>query len=138
MSRLVEFLSKHVNRGDCTCGKCFDASPNPQQPTGHTADLIFFKVSLSNEPSREEFEEIIKQEFPHWLDGKEHSYLETGADVGDQGLAMMAMGAGALLDTWNLLTPDTVLGKDIDKDLRMKMAGMGYITIKADRGVAQR
>ena len=133
MSHLVEFLSKHVERGDCTCGKCIDASPNPKQPTGHTADLIFFKVRLINEPNRGEFEEIIKAEFPHWLDGKEHSYLETGADVGDQGLAMMAMGAGALLDVWNLLTPDTVLGPDLDPQLRMQMAGSGFITIKVDR-----
>lgn len=99
---------------------------------GHTADVIFFKVEGSK-LERDKFVELVKAEFPHWLDGKEHSYLQTGADIGDQGLALAAMGAGSLLGLWKLLTPRSVLGKDCPDDICMQMAGMGMITIKADQ-----
>jgi hypothetical protein len=91
---LVEYVIKHTERGPCQCGKCFDAVKNPEskQPKGHTADLTFFKVRKTNNPDAKEFRKLVEKGFPHWLDGKEHSYLETGGDIGDQGLALMAMG----------------------------------------------
>jgi len=131
---LYEFVLDHAIRGACQCGKCIDAPPNPEklQPIGHTADLIFFKVALKRVIPKEEmkttFLELIKKEQPHWLDGKEHSYLETGADIGDQGVAMMAMGMGKLLGVWELLTPESVL-PGIPDHLKMMMAGRGFISI---------
>jgi hypothetical protein len=91
--------------------------------------LIFFKVA-SRDASKKEFEALARKEFPVWFDGKEHSYLETGADMGDQGIALMTMGLGSLLGTWNLLTP-AILGFSSDDPLAKQMAGMGMITIQA-------
>ena len=93
---LIGYITKHIERGPCQCGKCLDAVKNPEnkQPKGHTADLTFFKVRKTNNPDAEEFKKLVEKEFPHWLDGKEHSYLETGGDIGDQGQALMAMGLG--------------------------------------------
>jgi len=129
---LVEYVLNHVEKGPCQCGRCADAIKNPEskQPKGHTADLTFFKVSKTNNPNAKEFRMLIEQEFPHWLDGKEHSYLETGGDIGDQGLALMAMGLGELLGIWELMTPNSMV-PFLDKEIRMKIAGTGYITIKA-------
>jgi len=126
---VAEYVSRHAVRGACQCGKCFDAPANPDQhqPIGHTADLVFFKVA-AREANRSEFERLVNAEFPHWLDGKEHSYLDTGGDIGDQGLAMMAMGLGAILGTWKLMTPAML---DIPDDLKIQMAGVGFITIQA-------
>ncbi len=132
---LIDYVAKHTERGPCQCGKCFDAIKNPgdKQPEGHTANLTFFKVRKVNRPDPEEFRRLVKEEFPHWLDGKEHSYLETGGDIGDQGLALMAMGLGELLDIWELLTPNSIV-PFLDEEMRMKMAGTGYITIRAKTG----
>jgi len=131
---LYEFVLDHAIRGVCQCGQCIDAPPNPEklQPIGHTADLIFFKVALKKVITEEEmkttFLELIKKEQPHWLDGKEHNYLEMGANIGDQGVAMMAMGMGNLLGVWDLLTPESVL-PGIPDHLKMMMAGRGLISI---------
>lgn len=131
---LIDYVVKYTERGPCQCKKCSDAVENPgsKQPEGHTADLTFFKVRKVNNPDAGEFKKLVEEEFPHWLDGKEHSYLETGGDIGDQGLALMAMGLGELLGVWGLMTPNSVV-PFLDKEMRMKIAGAGYIAIKTKK-----
>jgi hypothetical protein len=99
---------------------------DPKQPFGHTADLVFFEVTKSEDADAETFEALVEEEYPHWLDGHEHSYLHVGGDVGDQGLALMAMGLGALLGLWTLITPK-MLG--VSDELVVQMAGMGMVSI---------
>jgi hypothetical protein len=127
---LYDYVSAHAVRGACTCGKCFDAPANAaeQQPSGHTVDLSFFKVA-ANGGSKEEFLALVKAEFPSWLDGREHSYLEVGGDIGDQGVALMAIGLGHLLGAWKALTPNTLL-PSLPEDLKMQMAGQGFIALQ--------
>lgn len=129
--KLYEYTADNVIRGACQCGKCFDApnSPENKQPSGHTADLVFFKVAKKESASGKEFRAMVKEEFPHWLDSKEHSYIEMGADMGDQGIALMTMGLGKLLNVWDLLTPESVM-PFLPDDLKMQMAGQGMVTIK--------
>lgn len=129
MNKLYEYVAAHAVRGDCTCGKCIDAAADPKQPSGHTADLIFFKVA-AKDADADTMRALICAEQPHWLDGKEHSYLQTGGDMGDQGIALMTMGLGAILGLWKLLTPNML---PIPDDLKMQMAGMGYVIIQATK-----
>ena len=142
---LATYVLTFTERGACMCGRCADAPENPEQkqPTGHTADLIFFKVraaarqveslvapSQTHLPSKEMFLEKVRAEFPQWLDGRSRTYMETGADMGDQGLALMTMGLGSLLGAFELQTPrDMVPG--IDDARATQMAGMGYLGFKA-------
>ncbi len=125
---LVEFVQRHSVRGACTCGRCIDAPENPveQQPNGHTADLVFFKVAAANDPVREDFEALVYPRFPHWLDGKGHNYLEMGGDMGDQGIALQTMGLGTILGTWELLTPHNL---GITGDDAMELAGRGMVVV---------
>ncbi len=127
---MIDYLQKHVERGACTCGKCADAPDNPEekQPEGHTVDMIFFKVA-NKDAEKEEFLKLVQEKFPHWLDGNEHSYYETGGDIGDQGLALMAMGLGKILGIWEVMTPLTMI-PDIDEALAQQMAGAGMISIQ--------
>jgi hypothetical protein len=103
---LADYVLAHSIRGACTCGKCLDAPDDPKekQPHRHTVDLTFFKVA-ANGGDKEEFLSLVKQEYPHWLDGTEHSYLQVGADMGDQGIALMTIGLGDLLGVWRALSP---------------------------------
>jgi hypothetical protein len=127
--KLHQYVEYYAARGDCTCGKCIDAPEKPAQPGGfHTADVFFFKVAAKPSANAAAMRELVKAEFPHWLDGREHSYLETAGDIGDQGMALTAMGLGAVLGLWSLLTPRML---PIPEDLRAQMAGMGMVTIQA-------
>lgn len=128
----MDFVSKYVLRGACKCGKCFDAPSNPQekQPGGHTVDLTFFKVALAEEADKQEFEKIVRSEFPQYFDGKEHSYLEVGGDIGDQDAALMLIGAGHLFGIWQALSPSTMM-PFLDEQMKQQMAGMGMVSLKA-------
>ena len=133
MTELIKYINEHSIRGACTCGQCIDAPENPEekQPEGHTANVEFFKVSLRNEPDAEILRKLVmdnKGEFndANLFDGKEHSYIEIGAWIGDQGYALILMGMGELLGLWKLLTP-TSFG--MPEELRQMMAGQGLVTI---------
>ena len=128
---LRDYVEKYALRGACTCGRCCDAVENPEkhQPTGETIDLTFFKVGKHCDANKEEFQRIAKKEFPHWFDGKEHSYLQAGADIGDQGKCLMAFGLGHLLGAWKCYCPETMM-PFMDDDSKKLMAGNGMISIK--------
>lgn len=100
------------------------------------ADVIFFGVKKGDAATAEGLRAALsahKGEFCECdpLDGQEHSYIELGAWVGDQGEALTMMGLGAALGMWRLLTPNTILGKDAPADLVQQMAGAGYVFMQA-------
>ena len=137
MSSLIDYVLMHAVRGECQCGRCFDNSGTPQnnQPNGHTADLCFFKMAAANNPSKDELTVLIKSHRGNYnevdlFDGKEHSYIEIGGWIGDQGLALMLMGLGEILGIWRLMTPKTIF-KNFPEDMQMEMAGNGYVTVMA-------
>ena len=128
---LAKYVMKHTIRGACTCGKCFDAPKNPEekQPIGHTVNLTFFKVAM-NGGDKDEFLTLVSQEYPNWLDGKEHSYIQVGSEIGDQGIALLTIGLGHLLGVWKALTPDTMMSF-LPEDLKQQMAGQGYVSLQS-------
>lgn len=128
--RLIDYVSRHVERGECKCGRCSDAGNRPD-PDGHTADLVFFKVAKRGEPTREEFERLTKGHRGEFcdcdpFDGNEHNYIELGGWIGDQGLAMQYMGLGSLVGAFRLMTPKTMGFPD---DLVMQMAELGLVSV---------
>jgi hypothetical protein len=142
--KLVQYIQTYSQRGPCQCGQCVVLTPDgfapasiiPEVPKDHTADLVFFKVHQRNGASAADLKVAIlahagEYEDVNLFDHQEHSYLEIGGFVGDQGLAMQLMGLGALLGLWKLLTPYTVLGKNLDPDRAMSLAQAGLVTILA-------
>ena len=129
--KLSEYVLKFAERGACTCGKCFNAPPNPEekQSAGHTINLTFFKMSAKG-GNKEEFLSIVREEYPEWLDGKEHSYINVGGEMGDQGLALMTIGLGHLLGAWKALSPDTLI-PSLPLDLKKQMAGAGVVNLQS-------
>lgn len=128
--KLWEYVGNHTNRGDCRCGLCVDGKDDPKQPFGHTADLVFFEVTKTEDADADAFLGLVEAEFPHWLDGEEHSYIEMGADIGDQGMALQAMGLGTLLGIWGLLSPKV---HGISDAMALQMAGVGYLSIQVKK-----
>jgi hypothetical protein len=128
---LLEYVNRYAVRGACTCDRCIDAPADAaaQQPVGHTVDLTFFKVAARG-GSKDEFLTHVRNEFPGWLDGREHSYIEVGGDVCDQGHALLTIGLGHVLGAWRALTPDTLM-PDAPADLKQQMAAQGFIGLQA-------
>lgn len=138
MKDLIDYVQKYAIRGECQCGKCFDVKEGPEINPAHSADLMFFKVHAAPGADANELGLLVranvKGEFGDVsvFDGKEHSYLELGGWIGDQGLALQLMGLGNLLGLWDLLTPRTMLGDlGLSEESLMAMAGQGLLTIKA-------
>lgn len=145
MSELAEFVISHADRGPCVCGRCLDALKDPaaHQPQGHTADVVFFKASTKGSPDPDALRELCRAHRGEFnevnpFDGNEHSYIELGGWVGDQGLALMLMGLGALLGLWQLVTPRTLLGADeISSEQEVWLAQSGMLWIMMKRGDRQ-
>lgn len=141
MTALVDFIRNHVERGQCRCGKCIDAGDPNDQPEGHTANLVFFEVALRDAEDRDalkaEFEQAVREQKPEFgdpvdlFDGNEHGYMELGGWIGDQGLALMTMGAGEILGCWDVLSPINMLKLPADDPMVRQLAGAGMVTIKA-------
>lgn len=97
-----------------------------------TADMVFFEVRAEGDPDPKVFRQLITKNFKgdfgdlNPLDGQEHSYLEVGGWIGDQGVALQFMGLGVILGLWGLMTPKML---DLPDDLVQQMVGMGYVSI---------
>jgi hypothetical protein len=122
-----------MNHTGRLCEHCAEKEAN--EPTVKSADMIFFKVCAVKEPKADELRELIKNhksDYPIDLfDGREHSYIEIGGFVGDQGVALLLMGLGSILGLWKLRTPRMLPG--IPEDLVQAMAGIGYVIIQAPK-----
>lgn len=131
MKNLVDYVIHNTERGECHCGKCVDVGSAPD-PQGHTVDMVFFKVAKKNGATPEDFRKATAEhrgEFAEVdpFDGKEHSYLELGGWIGDQGLAMQYMALGVSLGVFKLLSP-AMLGMTGNEALQL--AGMGLLSIQ--------
>ena len=141
MQELIDYVHANVERGPCCCGKCIDrvAEPETKQPQGHTAEMVFFKVSAKSTADVNKFTELVKKNINgsfcnvDLFDGKEHGYMEIGGWIGDQGTALMFMGLGTVLGLWKLMTPRTILGDTLPDDLGGKMAGAGLISVIVEK-----
>jgi hypothetical protein len=135
MNDLIDYVREHTYRGECQCGSCCDKGDRPE-PTGHTADMVFFPVGICLEPDTETFCRLTREYRGEYqdlnpLDGKTHGYLSVGAWIGDQGDALRYMALGVLLGVFSLKTPMTVLRMAKDDPQTMELAGNGFVAVQA-------
>ena len=102
-------------------------------PGGGGIDVHFFGVQAAEKVDVERLKYLIlNHKGIHCdlspLDGKEHGYIEIGAWLDSQGMALRLMGLGAALDMWKLRTPK---GMGCPPGLADQMAGLGMITVQA-------
>lgn len=131
---IADYVQAHTQRGECRCGRCVDSGERPD-PDGHTADVFFFPVAANDAPDADEFRRLTRAHAGEFnacdpLDGGEHSYIELGGWIGDQGLALCYMGLGSLLGVYKLLTPKML---PIPPDMQQQLAGAGMIIVQAVR-----
>jgi hypothetical protein len=130
VKKMREYILGYSERGQCTCGKCLDGSPEAsKEDNSHSAFNGFFTVSLKGNPNKEDFQKLA-EDAGIWPASGEISYLQMGAALDDQGIALQAMGMGDLLGAWRMLTPQRVFGDSIDSSMAQMMAGQGYVTVR--------
>lgn len=134
MKDTIALIDAHVVRGACTCGRCADAPENPEekQPTGHTVNVHFFEVALSDPDAdkvaiKAALKAALEREYPDqerlW---KGPSYMELGGAIGDQGYALMLIGLGGLVGLWSVITPE---GMGFEGAEAKEMAGRGFVML---------
>lgn len=114
----------------------------PHAPAETCADMCFFKVTLRDIPATAALERLVRarasgEHAVNVFDHNEHSFIELGAWLGSQELALRLMGLGALLGLWQLLTPKTVLGDNVTPAQIDDLAGRGMVTIVVPRDRAE-
>lgn len=106
--------------------------------TENATNLVFFSVLAKPDADAETLRALVDM---HTLergevdvfDGKDHSYIELGGWLGDQGAALDLIGLGTQLKLWTLLSPRTVFKDAMTDELEQQMAGSGYISLQAER-----
>lgn len=121
MSTLIEYLQQHATR-------------RPHNEGG--VDVVYFAVQPEPTATAEGLRAAMAQHRGEYvdvdpLDGAEHSYIELGGLIGDQGYALVLMALGSVLGLWKLNTPRSVLGDSLPQEHVERLAGTGLITIKA-------
>ncbi|MDU8350741.1 hypothetical protein RYA05_02415 [Pseudomonas syringae pv. actinidiae] len=100
-------------------------------------DLAFFHVRAGSGANASDFRALLDDEAAsrglNLFDHDEHSFIQIGAVLGDQGFALRVMGLGASLGMWQLLTPKSVLGIDNRSPDGAQIAGMGMVTVFVKR-----
>lgn len=92
-------------------------------------DLHFLTIGVDKQKAEQHKEELIRllndYPKPERLAGGP-SYIEVGAEIGDQGAAFQLFALGKILGLWDVITPDSM---GMDGDLADQMAGSGFIMI---------
>ena len=128
---LYDFVYAAAVRGACRCGRCVDAPSNAEnkQPDGHTANVHFFEVALSDPNTDKKTLASGLRSLLALYPQPERlaaglSYIELDAVVGDQGMALTLIGLGELVGLWQAITPE-LLG--FTGEQAAKMAGRGLV-----------
>lgn len=103
------------------------------------ADVHFFGVRLVSRPCPIKLTQLIeknnKGDFAtvNLFDENEHGYIELGAWIGSQEIALRLMGMGKLLGLWSLMTPGSEM-PFLSPEMQDEAAGQGLITIQYKAG----
>ena len=125
MQPLIDYIVNHTQRGECQCGSCCDKLPNREAPT-HSADVCFFWVSTKEDPTKEALLALLEKYYPE-MDRLRMgpSYIEIGAALGSQQVALLLLGLGELVGLWEVISPKTFGITDPQK--AQELAGWGFV-----------
>lgn len=106
------------------------------QPDIEKVDVEFVVIGVNKakaEEHRAEFVELLKQyPNPERL-AAGPSYIEVGAEIGDQGAAFQLFALGKVLGLWEVITP-ALLGATGEQ--ARQMAGMGFVMMSGFKAAA--
>ena len=132
MQELINYIKNHTERtksidantvkeGKSAVVYTLDSVTTEKITNKPVSDVHFFKVATINSPSKNEFTDLIIKHYPN-LKRLESgpSYIEIGAELGSQEIALLFLALGELLGIWSVIIP-AKLG------LPPEMAGQGFI-----------
>jgi len=114
--------------------RCFQSAAPPDSPA--LIDVHFFQVAIDERLDHDRFNDLLEaaMDSPGEFNtintarmATGPSYIELGAWIGDQGLALRTMAAGQAVGRWDVITPAR-LGIT-DEQLAADMAGRGLVMV---------
>ena len=124
MKELIDYILAHTERGECQCGRCADKGAERPAPS-HSVNIHFFWVSVKGSPSQKDLHDLLERHYPDMGRLRRGpSYMEMGAALGDQGLALLLIGLGELVGLWRAVTPERLGFEGADAT---SMAGSGLV-----------
>lgn len=102
-------------------------------PTVEKVDMVFLTIGVDKAEAEKHKAELHKilSEYPRFKDGP--SYIEVGAEIGDQGAAFQLFAVGKVLGFWDVITPKTF---GMEGPEALDAAGRGYIMVSGLREAA--
>ena len=113
-----------------------DAMPhvNDAIPSLELVDMELLTIGVDKEEATKRRAELISilddYPKPERLAGGP-SYIEVGAEIGDQGAAFQLFALGKVLGLWEVITPKTL---GINGEKASELAGLGFIMISGYKG----
>jgi len=133
MSALVAYVNQHTQM-------VFPTKPRKRrtdEEAARVADLFFFEVEVDAQATADKLRELVEGHASELSpnDGVEllkpgtsFSYMQLGAWIGSQELALRLMGLGNVLGLWQLITPRLFARIcDLTQEQAEDMAGRGYV-----------
>jgi hypothetical protein len=123
VSDLVDYVRKHAQLA-------------PRSAEARGTDVYFFTVKAAPGSSGMALRDLIlKHKGAHvevdLFDGNEHGYIELGAWLDSQEVALALIGLGTELELWKLLSPRTMLSRTVPAELEERLVGQGYLSLQA-------
>lgn len=99
-------------------------------PAVEKIDMVFLTIGVDKAKAEKHRAELfqILSEYPRFKDGP--SYIEVGAEIGDQGAAFQLFAVGKVLGFWDVITPHAL---GFEGDEAREMAGRGHIMVSGLR-----
>lgn len=93
-------------------------------PDIEKVDMVFLTIGVDKAEAEKHKQELltILADYPRLKEGP--SYIEVGAEIGDQGAAFQLFALGKVLGLWDVITPQLM---GFEGDEAREMAGRGFI-----------
>src|ERR1700679_3108460 len=123
-----EIVEQAKSGKDITVGGVLEVFAMPHEsealPTIEKVDMVFLTIGVDKAEAEKHSAELRKilADYPRSKDGP--SYIEVGAEIGDQGAAVQLFAVGKVLGFWDVITPGTLGIKGAQARV---MASVGFI-----------
>lgn len=112
-----------------------DAMPHVDDalPSLELVDMELLTVGVDKEEATKRRAELISilDDYPPERLAGGPSYIDVGAEIGDQGAAFQLFALGKVLGLWEVITPKTL---GINGEKASELAGLGFIMISGYKG----
>ncbi|HEY3679012.1 MAG TPA: hypothetical protein VGL45_09850 [Bradyrhizobium sp.] len=118
-------VEEHIEGGGLKVREIYAMPHESEAPADiEKVDMVFLTIGV-DKPAAEKYRQellALLADYPRLKEGP--SYIEVGAEIGDQGAAFQLFALGKVLGLWDVITPQLM---GFEGDEAREMAGRGFI-----------